>query len=88
MEVGQQGKINFEFEFHMSLIICESGCWFKSCENIYVVTYSCNLYSLASMYGMSEMVQHVEEASEKSIVMMDDYNSDLHLVLDDDGYVI
>lgn len=42
--------------------------------------------SFASMYGMSEMVQHVEEASEKSIVMMDDYNSDLHLVLDDDGY--
>lgn len=42
--------------------------------------------SLASMYGMSEMVQHVEEASEKSIVMLDDYNSDLHLVLDDDGY--
>lgn len=40
------------------------------------------------MYGMSEMVQHVEEASEKSIVMLDDYNSDLHLVLDDDGYVI
>lgn len=40
------------------------------------------------MYGMGEMVQHVEEASEKSIVMLDDYNSDLHLVLDDDGYVI
>lgn len=42
--------------------------------------------SLASMYGIGEMVQQPEENSEKSIVMLDDYNSDLHLVLDDDGY--
>lgn len=42
-------------------------------------------YSLASMYGIGEMVQQPEENSEKSIVMLDDYNSDLHLVLDDDG---
>lgn len=88
MEAGQQGKINSQFEFHMSLIFCEMWLLIKYFENIYVVSYSWNHYSLASMYGMGEMVQHVEEASEKSIVMLDDYNSDLHLVLDDDGYVI
>lgn len=52
-------------------------------ENIDIdLTYD---YSLASMYGIGEMVQQPEENSEKSIVMLDDYNSDLHLVLDDDG---
>lgn len=46
-------------------------------------------FSLAGMYGMGEMMHQAEtEASEKSIVMLDDYNSDLHLVLDDDGFVV
>lgn len=39
MEAGQQGKINLQFEFHMSLIFCEM--WLiKYFENIYVVSYS------------------------------------------------
>lgn len=51
--------------------------------------FFCFYFSLAGMYGMGEMMHQAEtEASEKSIVMLDDYNSDLHLVLDDDGFVV
>lgn len=40
MEAGQQGKINLQFDFHMSLIFCEMWLLIKYFENIYVVSYS------------------------------------------------
>lgn len=40
MEAGQQGKINSEFEFYMSLIFCEMWLLIKYFENTYVVSYS------------------------------------------------